>query len=140
MQAIKNRLDQAALDVSIPWMNPEAPGLRQSRTDAAQLIQKLPRLRKLDKQALASSTQIERDATRCYKTVGWLARGADRWILRSGPELPQQGDLWIVAPLEDKRGEWRKVGKIKDGKSTIDSTEDSSLSEGRPVFVIVNSL
>ncbi len=140
LQAIKNHLDEAPLDVSVPWMNPDTLEVSvKLGTTQFGSFDGSPRVAKLVKQALARSEQIERDVAHYYQTVGWLARSADGWRLKSGPDLPRQGDLWVVATRDDKRGEWRKIGQITDGKSKIDTVEASALAEGRPVFVIINA-
>ena len=97
----------------------------------------LPSVAKQVKQTLILRDQAERDMARYYRTVGWLARNVHGWDLRSGSELPRQSDLWVISVLKENRGEWRKVGTISDRKPKIDAVDESALSEGRPVFVIV---
>jgi hypothetical protein len=139
MATIKTQLDEPNVDVNVPWMNPEAPRLTANRTEAAQLVQSLPDLTVARKKAITERARIEHDITRFYRTVGWLLRSADSWQLRTGVVVPPEGELWVVAPLENKHGEWRKVGKIIGGKPKVDAIESSSLVEGRPVFVIISS-
>ena len=92
------------------------------------------------KKALAQRDQVERVIASSYRTVGWLLRSADGWQLRSGATVPPLGDLWVVGLVDNKRGEWRRVGSIADGKPKIDAADSSYLAEGRPVFVIMSSL
>jgi hypothetical protein len=140
LESTKAHLDASTVDVNVPWMNPEDPRLTENRAAAAQVVHELPDLDMARKKALAQRDQIERDAARSYRPVGWLLRNADGWHLRSGVTVPPRGDLWIVALLENKHGEWRKVGAITGGKPKIDATESASLAEGRPVFIITGSL
>jgi hypothetical protein len=136
---VKAQLDETTVDVNVPWMNPEAPRLTANRTEAAQLVQSLPDLALARKKALAQQDQVERVIASSYRTVGWLLRSADSWQLRSGATVPPLGDLWVVGLVDNKRGEWRKVGTITGGKPKIDAADSSYLAEGRPVFVIISS-
>ena len=136
---IKNQLDQATVDVNVPWMNPETPRLNQDRTEARFLIQSLPELTSVRKQALARRDQIERGVAHSYQTVGWLVRNADGWHVRSDVAVLPQRDLWVIVYREDKSGEWKRIGTITDGKPKIHTWENSALAEGRPVFVIASS-
>jgi hypothetical protein len=140
LESVKTQVDEPAVDVTVPWMNPEAPRLMASRAEAAQLVQTLPDLALTRKKSLARRAEVEREIARFYRSVGWLVRNADGWRLRSGVAIPLQGDLWVVAPLENKRGQWRKVGIIDGGKPKINTIDDSPLAEGRPVFVIITIL
>jgi hypothetical protein len=139
LETVKSQLDEPAVDVNVPWMNPEAPRLTANRTEAAQLIQSLPDLALARKKALAQRDQVERLIACSYRPMGWLLRSADGWQLRSGAVVPPLGDLWVVGLVENKRGEWRKVGTITGGKPKIDAADSSHLAEGRPVFVIISS-
>jgi len=136
LDLFKKKLE-STVDVNVPWMNPETPHLKENQTEAADLIHSLPDLAIARKRALAIRDQIERDVARSYRTVGWLARNAGGgWEVRTGVAVPPPGDLWVVVYQEDKRGEWKKVGTITDGKPKIRAVDSSSLAEGRPVFVI----
>jgi hypothetical protein len=134
LAAVKAHLDEPNVDVNVPWMNPE---LRRqpNRAEAAGLVQSLPDLALARTDALDRRDRAVRGISRVYRTVGWLSRDADGWQLRAGAVLPN-GDLWVVAPKEDRHGEWRKAGTTANGKPEIDATAGSVLVEGRPVFVM----
>jgi hypothetical protein len=134
----KNLLNGANVDVNVSWMNPD--GRRPDRRRAAELVQSVRESREPRKQVLARRDQIVREVARLSQTVGWLARNSGGWQLRCGVALPREGSLWVVVFLEDKRGDWRKVGMIASGKPKIDAPNQSALAEGRPVFVITSSL
>src|SRR5947209_8228331 len=104
----------------VPWMNPEAPRLERTQAMAAQLVQSLRAAVPAAKRVLHLRDQMEHSVSRTYRSVGWLARDREGWRIRTGATVPNQGDLWVVVPLESKRGEWRKVGTIAGGKLVVD--------------------
>jgi hypothetical protein len=135
MASIKTQLEETNVDVNVPWMDPDASQLKANRVMAAQFILTLPDFGPPCQKALALRDQVEREVACSYRTVGWLMRSAESWRLRSGSTIPPQGDLHVIVLGDDKRAEWRNVGKIADGKPKIDATDGSSLAEGRPVFI-----
>jgi hypothetical protein len=132
----KNLLDAVNVDINVPWMDPQTP--RPDPQKIGQLIQSIRASLKPLGEVLAEREEIERAATRVYRSVGWLRRNAETWQLRHGVALPRDGNLWVVVLPEGRRSEWRKVGAITNGKPKIDDRDQSSLSEGRPVFVILS--
>jgi hypothetical protein len=137
LEAVRAHLDDANVDVNVPWMNPEAPR-QPNRSQAAQVVESLPDLASVRADALARRERLERAIARIYRTVGWLSQNADGWQLHSGVATPQEGDLWVVVPKEDKHGQWKKAGTITKGKATVEASESASLAEGRPVFVMIH--
>jgi hypothetical protein len=136
--AMKTRLDQANVDINVPWMNPETANIDRSRTVAADAIQRLRTVAMLPpaERILDLRDRIEHSALQTYPTVGWLARDGDKWQVRTGGTVPNQGELWVVLPLDQKTGRMKKLGRIDGGKPTIDARDSSTLAEGRPVFLV----
>ena len=131
----KNRVDQADVDANVPWMDPENPGADRMRPKAAAFMRSLPNLADVRKEATSLRSRTERQIARRPRPVGWLAREADGWRVRTGSVLPQNGFLWVVMPVDSGRGAWRKVGVIDRAKPKLSPTDDSTLAEGRPVFI-----
>jgi hypothetical protein len=130
------RLDAANVDVAVPWMNPEIP--RPERNRAAQFVQSLRNLLEPRKQVLDRRDQIERTVMLAYRSVGWLKRTGDGWKVQTGASVPAQGDLWVVVPVQNRTGEWQKVGAITKSKLALDARDSRALAECRPVFVIAS--
>ena len=135
LESFKNQLDQSNVDVNVPWMDPEVD-LERNRDAAAAVVQSLPSLADAGKKALARRDVIERSVAGTYRTVGWLAQDRDGWRVRTGAVFPDNKDLWVIAMREDKHAEWRKVGTIAGSQPKIDTRDNSTLVEGRPVFVM----
>jgi hypothetical protein len=136
---MKSQVDQAAIDVNVPWMDPEAGNLERNRAGAAQAMAPLRAMLPTIKQVATLRDTIERSALQTYWTVGWLAQDDDGWGIRKGAIIPQQRDLWVVVTGANHRGTWRRVGTIREGKPAIDTRDASSLAQGRPVFTIMRS-
>ena len=132
---MKTRLDQADVDINVPWMNPETENLDRTRAVAAQSIESIRDPAPPVGAHLDLRDQIERGVLQTYPTVGWLDRDREGWRVRTGGTVPKQGDLWVVLPVA-KGGRMKKLGQINDGKPTIDARDSSTLAEGRPVFLV----
>jgi hypothetical protein len=132
---LKNQLDQADVDVNVPWMDPESREADQVRPKASAFLRHLPDLTAPRKDALARRSKIQRLMTGYPRTVGWLAREPQGWLVRTGAVLPQQGVLQIVMAGDGSHGAWKKIGLIDQGRPRLTTPDDPALAEGRPVFV-----
>jgi hypothetical protein len=133
--AFKNRLDQADVDVNVPWMDPDNKDADHMRIKAAGVIRSLPELASARKDLSARRAQVERQLARHAETIGWLSRQPDGWRAQTGAVLPQQGILWVAVPGQNQRAAWRKIGLIQQGKPQLSTGDDTALAEGRPIFV-----
>jgi hypothetical protein len=134
------KLAQSGVDVNVPWMDPEAHKLDRSRAEAASCVKLLRDMVPPAKEISSLQETIEQGVSRTFCTLGWLASERNGWEVRTGATVPQQGNLWVVVPTENRHGEWKKVGTIDHGKPKLNALDESILAEGRPVFVIVKSL
>ncbi len=131
----KEQLDQADVDVNVPWMDPESREADQVRPKAVACVRSLPDLTALRKDALGRRAAVGRLLTGHPQVVGWLAREPDGWRVRTGAVLPPRGDLHIAVPGDDGHGAWKKIGVIDHGQPRLTVADDPALAEGRPVFV-----
>ncbi|MHB1560290.1 MAG: hypothetical protein ACYC61_22795 [Isosphaeraceae bacterium] len=135
-EPMKTHLDQAEVDVNVPWMNPETPGLDRIRALAARSVETSRGLLPPADRVIALRKQIERAPLQTYTPVGWLAREAGNWRLRTGSTVPKEGELWVVVPVSPKRSRMAKIGRISSSVATIGARDGGILNEGRPVFLI----
>jgi hypothetical protein len=131
----KNRVDQAGVDVNVPWMDPENREAERMRPKAAGFVRSLPNLAPARKEVAALRARVDRPVTHRPQPVGWLAREVGGWRVRTGSVLPEAGTLWVVMPGDGNHGAWRKVGALDQAKPRLSVTDDPALAEGRPVFV-----
>jgi hypothetical protein len=131
----KNRIDQADVDVSVPWMDPENREAERIRPKAAAFVRTLPDPAPARKEAAASRARVERRIAHRPQPVGWLAREPVGWRVRTGSVLPEAGSLWLAVPGDGGHGSWKKIGSLEQAKPWLSATDDPALVEGRPVFV-----
>ncbi len=139
LEGMKHQLDQAKIDLDLDWTDPDVGPLAEDKKQALKLVESLRVKVPTESQLRTNRDRLERIVLRARRTVGWLVRVGDRYEVKTGVALPGDGDLWIVAPSSEKRGEWKKVGTIAGGKPAILSHDPSALAGGRPVFMIVPS-
>ena len=132
--SLKTLVDQADVDTNVPWMDPESREADQMRPKALAFLRSLPDLSAARKDAMAQRDQVQRLLAGRTQSMGWLAREADGWRVRTGAVLPAAGSLLIVIPGKDTHGDWKKVGVIDQGRPRLTVADDPALAEGRPVF------
>ena len=100
------------------------------------MVQSLPPFSTVLKQALSRRHQLERQVRCVPRPIGWLSRAEGNWQVRAKSIPPGTTDLWVVAPGDERRGEWRKMGTVAGASVQIlDGNNNAFLAEGRPVFV-----
>jgi hypothetical protein len=134
LERARSFLEQAGVDATVPWMDPESQEADRLRARAEQVIQALPHFSEVRRQAKERSGRLETLSTRLPRAVGWLAKTQDGWQVKSGTTLPDTGGLWVVVPRE-KNSSWVQVGRIVKSVAGLTITEGDALMEGRPVFV-----
>jgi hypothetical protein len=132
---LKNQVDQADVDVNVPWMDPESREADQVRPKATAFIRSLPDLTALRKDVLARRATSRVLMASRPQPVGWLALEPQGWQIRTGAVLPSHGTLRIAIAGGDGHGTWKKVGILDQGRARLTAADDPALSEGRPVFV-----
>jgi hypothetical protein len=134
LSAFKNLVDQADLDVTVAWMDPDNKDADRMRAKAVGVVRSFPDLVQPRKEALNRRSQIERQMVRRPRTIGWLARETEGWRVRTGSSVPPRGTLWVVIPGDAGRGAWHQIGTIDQAKPFLSLVDDPALAEGRPVF------
>ena len=132
----RNQVDQADVDVNVPWMDPDSREADQMRHKAASFFRHQPDLTAMRKDVLARREKVQHLTAGHPRSVGWLALEPAGWLVRTSAVVPQRGSLRIVAAGPDGRGSWKTIGVIDRGRPRLTTTDDSSLAEGRPVFVV----
>ena len=133
---LKDQMDQADVDANVPWMDPESREADRMRPKAAAFVRQLPDLTAMRKDVLSRRSKVQRSMAAHPQAVGWLAREASGWLVRTGAVLPHQGALHVVLAGDDGHGAWKKVGVLDQGRPRLTSPDDPALAEGRPVFLV----
>ncbi len=133
---LKNQVDQADVDVNVPWMDPESREADQVRPKASAFVRSLPDLTAARKDALARRAAARGLMAIRPQAVGWLAREPDGWRVRTGAVLPSHGTLSIAIAGGDGHGTWKAVGVLDQGRARLTAADEPALAEGRPVFVV----
>ena len=132
----KDQVDQADVDVNVPWMDPESREADRVRPKALGLVRSLPDLAALRKDALARRAAVRRLLSGHPQAVGWLARDPAGRRVRTGAVVPPQGELRAAVAGDDGHGAWKTVGVIDQGRPRLTDPDDPALAEGWPVFVV----
>jgi hypothetical protein len=133
---LRNEVDQADVDVNVPWMDPESREADKARPKAAVFVRNLPDLTALRKDVLARRSKVQRLTAGHPKAVGWMAREPEGWLVRTGAVIPQKGTLQVATVGDDGHGVWTRIGVIDQGRPRLTNSDDPTLAEGRPVFVV----
>jgi hypothetical protein len=128
-------LKDANLDETAPWIDPDREAeAKPVRELARQVIDKLPPLEDALKAAAEQKRQLAATFARATpQLVGWLARDKDAWQCLSKRELSGDWQLAVVVVGPDRAAAWQPVGRVVQGKVTIDASPEG-LVEGRLVF------
>jgi hypothetical protein len=132
----QDRVARADVNVKVNWMDPDNPAAVDVRSRAAALVPALPGLAPCRRKILERRAEVDRQVSRRPRTVGWLARDAGVWNIRTGSLLPQQGSLVVALLAANGRAAWRVIGTIAQGKPELTVVDDPGLAEGRPVFIM----
>jgi hypothetical protein len=129
------RIQQANLDLSVPWVNPVSDSAARVRPLAKKVTSELPPLPPVAEAASRRKKEIAAAVAQSYHEVaGWLAFDKNGgWQCR--PDVRGTGDrvLSVVLSQPDQTDVWKPIGKVVGGKATIES-DNPALLEGRLVF------
>ena len=137
---IKEHLEQGDVDVNVPWMDPDNAEANRLRPTALEMVTSLPSLGEALKEARVRRERVEQVIKRFPRTVGWLAKENDGWQVKTGGVLPHEGDLWVIFPEGEARSTWKQVGAISNGTIKLLGETDEAMLEGRPVFVVIQTI
>jgi hypothetical protein len=137
---IKGLLEQGDVDVNVPWMDPDNADAERLRPRALELVKSLPDLAEVLKEAHRQHERLEQVVKQFPRSVGWLVKEGNRWQVRSGTVLPNDGDLWVAVPESNSRSTWKQVGAISGGAIKILTESGDVMVEGRPVFAMLRSI
>jgi hypothetical protein len=136
----KSLLDQADVDVNVPWMDPENSDADRLRPKAVEVVKSLPDFDEVRRGAQQHRQLIEKIVHRLTRPVGWLIREGRRCDVRVGKVLPPKGDLWVIVPGEGARTAWKQVGTIQNSRVKVLADSPEVMVEGRPVFRIEEAI
>ena len=135
---LKNQVDQADVDVNVPWMDPENREAEQMRPKAAAFVRS-PARPDGAAQGCAGAAVDGPAAAGGPPAGGGLAgpragglAGPHRGGLAAARDPPASR-----SPGNDGHGVWKKIGAIDQGRPRLTVADDPALAEGRPVFVVV---
>jgi hypothetical protein len=128
-------IQEAGVDLGVPWANPGGEAANRARPAAAQAVTKLPPFPPV--LAAAAKVQQEiRDSVNATRrdVVGWLAWEEETgWHWRGRRPPSGLRTLLILAPESGGRAVWKRVGTLSDGKAAFDPGLEC-LAEGRLLF------
>lgn len=136
LSTVRSMLEQADVDVTAPWMDPESREADRLRPAGEGLIKSLPEFDAVRRQAKERLDKIENLSAGLARTVGWLAKTPDGWRVKTDAVLPESGELWVIVPREKNTSVWKRLGRIVKSVPGVTAVDGEVLLEGRPVFVM----
>lgn len=136
LQARAQAIEQANLDVTIAWIDPEIDA-SSVREQAADVVKKLPPLDDVLPALQKARRELEQAISGSRsEVVGWLARDKHgAWSCRTpAPTFGTQRLFVIVPAAAGSELQWHEVGKCIEGKISIYAGALDSLAEGRLVY------
>jgi len=129
-------IEQANLDLQVPWMNPVSDSASRLRPQAKKVLALLPPIKAVPQAAAQKKRQIERALKQSHREVmGWLAWEKDGgWQCKPEMKNPGERILAVVVADGEQRQVWQVIGKITNGKVRIDGEAERGLLEGRVIF------
>jgi hypothetical protein len=121
----------------VAWSDPEAEDVEPVRKSAQKVLDQIPPLTPV----LALAARHRQELAKLiggsiHEVIGWLAWDKDKgWQCKVGGEVPGSATLFIVARDTSQQARWQPVGKLLNGKSTINAQNQGPLVEGRLVFM-----
>ena len=132
----RTAIERGALNLNLPWMDPESPEADRARVKARDVLSTIPPWPPCLKVAKEFRERVEREVAAVPITIGWLSVGGGGWHVKAGDYVPTQGDLWVLVPAGAKGAQWRRVGDLSGGKPRLDDDGLGAMAEGRPVFLM----
>ncbi|QEH31542.1 hypothetical protein OJF2_00070 [Aquisphaera giovannonii] len=130
------RIDQAGVDVTVPWMDPDNADARRLRPAAAEAVASLPDFAEIRKHAREIAAGLDGRLARRPHPVGWLSPGPQGWRVEPAISAADAGDgeLLVAAREEGGAAAWKRVGTVARGVASLRAEDASAMVEGRPVY------
>ncbi len=135
LRPVKRHLDEAGIDRTVAWMDPENGRANKARELSADCLKKLPPLEECFEKYLERRAEFEAELFMEPFPVGWLERvGNNQWGCRSIWAVDQDHDLLVIATgTGPGSSRWQKVGSAARKTLTIDSVV--AAPHGEPAIV-----
>lgn len=137
---VRERL--ARLQVTeMSWMDPDNAQANMSRPQVTGVLKKLEPFSKLRDQVLAKRRGLLASLDVGGRNRGVAVQGEAGWEVLAPPgAMPIECTLWVVvqAPQSDRKV-LRKIGTVRDGKTTIEPATMAGVPEGSMVFIRVQA-
>jgi hypothetical protein len=145
-QRHRDLLDNAAIDPSANWIDPDDNGGQQARATAEALLERLGRLDSFANAAQGAEAVLQRllgsGLGSRYTWVGWVYKDSNGlWTcpIHAGHPLGASADLFVLnVPSGDGDVTMQKVGVLRAGRFEPDVGSDQYLVEGRPAYIVQN--
>jgi hypothetical protein len=137
-KSYQQTLEQANVDLSVPWMAPDDELAGTERKRAEVLLSNLPPIAEAIQKTASEYRKLIAPYQGGYQWVGWLGPSSEgQWQCFTQPDFQGNGDAFIVCPEPGgKTAELIRIGKIQSGK-LLDPMPLSASQKvaGRPVFI-----
>ena len=142
-EALKSHVDilqGAQISPVARWMNPDDLEGKAATAEAAQVLEKLSRLKSLEevwKDAADDQSAMDRQLDSETIMIGWIRVIVPQVSLETDWQPKENWDLYVAFTDSQKSSsQWRNIGKVSDGKIELKSSAKSFVTPGRPVFAM----
>lgn len=134
-------LADLARQSSVPWMDPENEDALRARPKVKRELEAVADWRPhlLQPQIDLRRADLEHRVTRVPRPFGWLVKESSVWQCRNHPRNVAQGELVVLLPSAHdgtNTGLLCPVGRVREGRASIDESHAEALLEGRLVFLV----
>ncbi len=136
LDGLLEKLNDDAIDRSVPWMDPESSTAKFARDRAIELLAEVPQLSPIFENAHKRQEQLERDLFSLRFSVGWLEKtSGGEWVCRS-KWRPIDHHILYVASRPDSKGQrdWETLGRATGESLTVDPAVAQAVGEAAVVF------
>ena len=128
----------ASIDANANWISPDDADGDRARGAAESLLKRVAFVES-GKKALALQKELNKPvALPRYVWIGWLHRDSSRsWICSVRNAPPTSEPLFVLEPSTTGEIAMTPIGKLTNGRPSVESTSTDTLVEGRPVFIAV---
>ena len=134
----KELLSTVPIDTAAPWMDPENEDANRARALAADLIARLPDLRRVGEAAATERRTFAAPLGPTLRWFGWLARNNDSEFQCRRPSTdPASGKLFVLQLSGDgDTVDCTQVGQVDDGTVSLEPHLAAAGVEGRPIYIV----
>lgn len=137
----RKTLEDANVDLSVPWMAPDDDLATAERNRAHVLLSSMPPIDTAIRETAKRFKELVSDPHADFSWVGWLVQGADgRWTCQTKNGFPADGTLMIIhAQPGSKQAAIADIGNVENGQVVGGMIlAPSQKVYGRPVFLRAN--